>query len=284
MLEILVMKQVDIYIAIATSIFGAVLGFALSYLFSPTAINVGNTTNVIQAVTINNIKNNASDISRSPQADNQTVMFFGVLFLFIGLTIYLFFRTAILYVLLYSEVLLLSVWLGAVLRAYLFGGFKGISWAVYLFYVAAFLVAYFIAIQLAFSPVHAPENFPFAEEIINRSGWFGIRRYFSIEDLPWGAAHLMGIVLLLFLFWQISLSLLHMLVSGRHIVSNASENQPWLVRKTARYCTPWINIIAFSVFIFLAGSMVSGLLIHWLQNEIPAYIEQIINVVMYGRG
>jgi NADH:ubiquinone oxidoreductase subunit K len=189
MLEILFMKQVDIYIAIATSIFGAVLGFVLSYFFAPTAVNEGNTTNVIQAVTINNIKNNASDISRSPQADDQTAMLFGALFLFIGLTIYLFFRTAILYVLLYSEVLLLSVWLGAVLRAYLFGGFKGFSWVVYLFYVAVFLVAYFVAIQLAISPIHAPDNFSLAEEIINRSGWFGIRRYFSIEDLPWGAAH-----------------------------------------------------------------------------------------------
>lgn len=284
MLEILVMKQVDIYVSIATSIFGAVLGFVLSYFFAPTPVKSGNAVNMVQAVTINNIKNNANDISISPQADDQTVMLLGILFSFIGLTIYLFFRTTILYALLYSEVLLLSMWLGAVLKSYLLGRFKGFSWTVYLIYIVAFLIAYFIAIQLAITPIYEPQNFPFAEEIINHSGWFGIKRYFTIEDLPWGIVHLMGIVLLLFVFWQITLSLLHMLVSGRYIVSNTSENQPWLVRKTARYCTPWVNIVSFSVLIFLAGSMVSGLFIHWMKNEIPTSIDHILNIVMYGKG
>jgi hypothetical protein len=283
MLEILVMKQVDIYISIATSIFGAILGFILSYFYSPTIENSGHTTNIIQTVTIKNIKNNAKSLSKSSQADDQVAMLFGGLFLFSGLTVYLFFRTTILYALLYSEVLLLSMWLGAVSRAYIFGGFKGFSWLVYLIYIAFFLVAYFIAIQLAFNPIHAPQNFQFAEEIINRSGWVGIKHYFIKDDLLWGVVHLAGISLLIFVFWQISLSLLHMLLSARYILNSAPENESWIVRKTARYCTPWINIIAFSVIIILACSMVSGLFVHWMQNEIPAYIKHILNIVMYGK-
>lgn len=74
----------------------------------------------------------------------------------------------------------------------------GFSWVVYLFYVPVFLIVYFIAIQLAITPIYAPQNFQFAEEIINRHGWIGMKEYFTIDDLPWATTHLMGIIFRLF--------------------------------------------------------------------------------------
>jgi len=275
-------KQVDIYIAIATSIFGAVLGLLLAKLFSTDSINEGNGTSITQTVSINTINNNSSELRKNTQQDTELFMFMGGLFVLVGLTLYGFFRTAILTSLLYGEIFLLSVWVGAVLRSMVSGRFKGVTWSFYLLYVVAFMIMYFIAISLAFNPVHAPENFQYAEQIINQSGWSGLKRHFLADDLLWFSVHLFGICALFFTFWQITMSLLHIVVAGNSISSGKPDS--WIVKKTAKYCTPWSNIIFFTLFILLGGTMVSGIFLHWMQYELPVLVKEIMNVVLHGRG
>jgi hypothetical protein len=137
-------------------------------------------------------------------------------------------------------------------------------------------------IALTFSPIDAPQNFQFAEQIINESGWVGLKSYFVADDLLWAVIHLSGVCLLLFTFWQLTMSLLHIVASGSKISNGLNDS--WIVRKTAKYCTPWTNILFFSIFLFLAGTMVSGVLLHWIQVEIPAFFINLFNIIMYGKG
>jgi hypothetical protein len=282
LLEVIISKQVDIYIAIATSIFGAVLGLMLSKVFSSEPKNVGVGTSITQVVTINTINNNASEIRKHTQQETEVFMFLGGVFVFVGLTLYGFFRTAILTSLLYGGFFLLSVWIGAVLRSMVSGRFKGIAWSIYLLYVIAFMIMYFIAIDLAFNPLHAPDNFQYVEKIINQAGWSGLERSFIIDDLLWFVVHLCGVCALIFTLWQITMSLLHIIVAGNSISSGNPDS--WIVRKTAKYCTPWSNIIFFTLFILFGGAMVSGIFLHWVQHEIPIILKELINIVLYGRG
>jgi type III secretory pathway component EscU len=275
-------KQIDIYIALATSIFGAVLGVLLGKILSTESQKKGNATNITQSVSINTINHNSSVLQKDAQQETEIFMLLGGLFVFVGLTLYIFFRTIILTSLLYGEIFLLSVWIGGVLRSIASGRFKGFTWSIYLLYVAAFMVMYFIAIVLAFNPIYAPDNFQYAEQIINHNGWSGLKQIFSIDNLLWGIIHLIGIFVLIFTFWHITMSLLHILVAGNGISSGKSDS--WIVRKTAKYCTPWTNIILFTLFIILGGTMVSGLFLHWMQYEIPAFTKEILNIVLYGRG
>jgi hypothetical protein len=275
-------KQVDIYIAIATSIFGAVLGLLLAKLFATDSKVEGIGTSITQTVSINTINNNSSELRKNTPQETELFMFIGGLFVFVGLTLYGFFRTEILTSLLYGEIFLLSVWVGAVLRSMVSGRFKGITWSFYLLYVVAFMIMYFITISLAFSPVYAPENFQYAEQIINQGGWSGLKRYFVADDLLWFSVHLFGICALIFTFWQITMSLLHIVVAGNSISSGKPDS--WVVKKTAKYCTPWSNIIFFTLFILLSGAMVSGIFLHWVQYDLPLLVKEIVNVVLYGRG
>lgn len=275
-------KQVDIYIAIATSIFGAVLGLVLAKIFASESKNEGHGTSITQTVTINAINKNSFELRKHTQHEAELFMFLGCAFVFIGLTLYGFFRTAILTLLLYGEIFLLSVWVGAVLKSMVSGRFKGLTWSIYLLYVVALMIMYFIAIDLAFNPVHAPGNFQYAEQIINQSGWSGLKRYFTADDLAWFAIHLFGVCALIFTFWQITMSLLHIIVAGNSISSGNPDS--WVVRKTAKYCTPWSNIIFFTLFISVGAAMVSGLFLHWVQYEIPILLKELMNIVLYGRG
>ena len=232
MLEVVMSKQVDIYIAIATSIFGAVLGLVLAKIFASESQNEGNGTSISQTVSINTINTNSSELRKNTQQETELFMFIGGLFVFVGLTLYGFFRTAILTSLLYGEVFLLSVWVGAVLRSMVSGRFKGVTWPIYLLYVVAFMIMYFIAIGLAFNPVHAPDNFQYAEQIINQAGWSGLKRYFIADDLAWFAVHLLGVCVLIFTFWQITMSLLHIIVAGNSISSGNPDS--WVVKKNRK--------------------------------------------------
>lgn len=117
-------KQIDIYIAVATSIFGAVLGLVLSKMFAVEGQLSGNRTSVVQTVSIKTINNHSSSIRNNSQQETELFMLLGGLFVFVGLTLYIFFRTAILTALLYGEIFLLSIWIGAVLRSMAMGRFR----------------------------------------------------------------------------------------------------------------------------------------------------------------
>ncbi|PSV34220.1 hypothetical protein C9J44_15940 [Photobacterium sp. GB-27] len=281
MLEVLISKQVDIYIAIATSIFGAVLGLVLSKLFSESPSTSEGVSSVTPRVTINTIKRYSVTIRSQSEQDSAFLAIVGGAFVFFGLTFYTFFRSTILLSLLYSEVFLLSMWIGAVLRSMISGKFNGFTWFVYLVYVSVFMIAYLVAILLAANPIIHPQNFHYAEQIMNQYGWSGMSNYFETHDLQWAAVHLMGICLLIFTFWNMSLSLINIIFSGYSINSGGADS--WIVRKTAKYCTPWSNIIVLSIFIFIGGAMVSGIFLQWLQYDIPEMISELFDTVMHGR-
>lgn len=282
MLETVLNKQIDIYIAVATSLFGAVFGLLLEKMFSSNSQNKGERISITQTVSINTINHNSTQLRKNTQQGTELFMVFGGLFILTGLTLYGFFRTAILSTLQYAEILLLSLWIGAVLRSMISGRFKGFTWSIYLLYVAAFMIMYFIAISLAFNPIHAPKYFQYAEKIINHAGWFGLKRYFTADDLMWFAVHLFGIYLLIHTFWQMVMSLFHILMAGNNISFDKPDS--WLIKKTAKYCSPWKNIIFFTLFTFLGGVMVSGLFLHWIRNEIPILLNDMMTIVLYGRG
>lgn len=282
MLEIVMSKQVDIYISIATSIFGAALGLVLSKVFSSESKNVEVGTSITKTVSINTINHYSYEIRKNTPQETEVFMFLGGFFVFAGLTLYGFFRTTILTSLLYGEVFLLSIWVGAVLRSMVIGRFKGITWSIYLLYVVAFMIMYFIAIGLAFNPLYAPDNFQYVEQIINQAGWSGLNRYFITDDLLWFSVHLFGVCTLIFTFWQITMSLLHIIVAGNSISSGNPDS--WIIKNTAKYCTPWKNIIFLTLFILFGGAMVSGLFLHWVQHETPIILKELMNVVLYGRG
>lgn len=281
MLEILISKQVDIYIAIVTSIFGAVLGLFLGKVFAgeaPESVNSSHTTTV---VTISKITKYSAQVKSNGNQDPGSVALIGGFLMFLGLTTYCFFRTAILQGLLYSEIFLFSIWVGAVLRSLSVGSFKGFSWVIYLIYVVIFMIAYFIAIALATNPITHPVNFYYAEMVINKYGWSGMTKIFSQDDIPWAMAHLAGILLLLFTFWNMAMSLINILATGSNISSGQGES--WLMRKTAAYCAPWRNMLSLSLFLFLGGAMVSGVFLEWLQHDLPLLVEKTVHTIMYGR-
>jgi len=276
-------KQIDIYIAVLTSIFGAVLGVLLSRFSTESPSKGVTTVNITKSVSINTIINHRLSLLReNTQQETEFFMFMSGLFVFVGLTLYIFFRTIILTSLLYGEIFLLSIWIGAVLRSMIKGRFTRVTWSIYLLYVVVFMLMYYIAIGLAFSPIYAPDNFQYAEDIINQKGWLGLKEYFLIDDLPFGTMHLFGVCILIFIFWQITMSLLHIAVAGNSLSTDKPDS--WIVRKTAKYCTPWRNMIFLTLFILLGGAMVSGLLLHWIQNEIPELLKGLMSIVLYGRG
>jgi hypothetical protein len=97
-------------------------------------------------------------ISESSQGQVELFQILGVILLFVGLTVYLFFRSVILNVLLYNETFLLSAWVGAFVSSIVIGYLRAATRPIYLLYLSIFGVAYFIAVELVFAPVYAPQN------------------------------------------------------------------------------------------------------------------------------
>jgi len=288
MWDVIISKQFDINLGIALAFFGAILGWLLAFFLPGESGGGGkkSTTNVqnVTITTINKyaINNYASSGQNSASMPDEMARLIVGISVFFMLTAYFFLQSIVLDTLLYGGIFLLFMWCGAVATQMIGGQFTGFAWKAYLLYVAFFSFAFFAACQLALAPIYHPQYWSYVEAIMRDGGWIGIKKYFNFPiDLLFACCHLVGILLLFITLFNMLLSLMHIIFSGQHLISGQTQT-PWYVRATARFFSPKRNVVSFTIMLAIAVPMVSGLVPHWIQYEIPRGIQHLFQIILHG--
>jgi len=284
-------KEVDIYIGIATTILGLILGELLNYFkrqAAPAAPAAAKNSTVqvkvqvpITISTITNIYKKAS--TGQANNDDATLKVLVAIGLFSIGVVYLNFRGTILNGITSALLLILPLFFGALLTAYVRGFTSGGKWLAYLLYLIAFYVAAVMVRDKALIPNFAPNHFLDSEAIIRAHGISGMKRVTTLADLNWYMMHVAGVVLLVYSVARLALSGLHLSAMTWHFTFNSwNSNPPWLAIKTARYRHVYKSMLGTAVALLAAYFLVSGNAYMWWVYEWPALINNFMNSVFYG--
>lgn len=281
--EIIQAKQIDIYIALVTTIIGVILGVVVDVIRKGSNTDSESRKHITNNVSITNIVNVYNKQERDcQQIDDQSVgVIVGAALIVCGI-FYLFFREEILNSVLYTTLLVLSVWAGGVLHSLVRGYFSGVRWFVYLCFLISFCFVCALIVNKAFVPNYAPEYFLDSQEIINAYGAKGLWNVSSWTDREWFVFHLMGVIGIFWAKSRVILSTVHFATVGNDIVLY-SNNVSSLGRKTAGYASYWKNFVVVAIVSFISYFLVSGDFFIWLQYTFPEQMKDIVDTVLHGR-
>ncbi|MFI8751902.1 hypothetical protein ACIGG6_18115 [Vreelandella lionensis] len=281
MLEILASKQVDIYISLVISLIGAVFGIVLdrSTKGKGGAAPEGGGTHAI-SVSMQQVVR--VSVGSKSSADDQLMLFFvGVFLLVVGVA-YLFFRQEVLVAGLLLVLFIFGAWAGSVANSLYSGFYDGWRWVVYLLVMLLFALAAVRVVGLAKTPMFAPSNFIYAQDIVNQWGILALPRYFTALDFQWFGFHLLGIILFFAASWRACLSMLNYAVLGTRLSKGAAHTELG-GRIASAYGRPWRNSLFLLGFMVAANYLVSGQFFMWFEYEMPNQLEYFIQVVLHGR-
>ena len=282
-IELIHAKQADFYIALTTTIFGVVLGVVIDVIRKRNRPDQAQGIQFSHNVTITQIKNiYKSSESKSSNVDEQSAAILVGVVLFVLGTFYLFFREEVLNSVLYTTILVLSIWGGGVLHSLVRGYFSGVKWFGYFAYLLTFCFACTLVVNKAFVPSYAPEYFTNSQTIINEYGIRGLGKLVSLLDIKWFVFHLVGVIGLFWAKSRVTLSTLHFVTVGNEIVSNSNARTA-VAAKTSKYASFWGNILFVSILVFSSYYLVSGEFFMWFEYELPNKVENFINTVLNGR-
>jgi hypothetical protein len=148
-----------------------------------------------------------------------------------------------------------------------------------------FGVAAMRVVGLAKTPMFAPRNFMYLQQIVNERGLAGLPQYFTATDFQWFGFHLLGVILFFAACWRATFSMLHYAIISNRLVGGAADtrDQPWLVRATARYGSLWRNVLFLVAFMVVANYLVSGQFFMWFEYEFPSHLNHLIQIILHGR-
>ncbi|NNA58257.1 hypothetical protein [Pseudomonas koreensis] len=276
--EIIQTKEVDIYISLFFTILGLILGFIVDTLTKGSSPAVNGQQTPIINLTVSNVVNPPSASSSKPDQDMMPIICTAMA---ITALIYLFYRAEILNILSWITIFTLSLWAGGTLHSLYKGYFSGGSWIASLLFSVAFCVAATLMTGEAFRPTHAPENFIYIQEIINKYGITGLKRYFNPEDFNWLILHLFGVLILFYASIRMMLSSTYFITTG--FANPASATEPWITQKTRKYANQRKNIIYMPILLLLAYALISGAVSIWLTHDMPGQLNQLIDTILHGR-
>jgi len=284
-------KEVDIYIGIATTILGLVLGELLNYFkrqvapAGPPAATASTVqVKVHMPITINTITNIYN--KKSPEhgkGDDQTLTVMLVTALFIIGCVYLYFRSTILNGITSALLLILPLFFGVLITAYVRDYTSGGKWAAYLLYLIGFYIVAVMVRDKALMPNVAPRYFLDSEAIIRAYGINGLKRVTTLPDLNWYMTHVAGVILLVYSVARLALSGLYLSAMTWHFTFNSwNSNPPWLAIKTAKYRHVYKNMFGTALALLAAYFLVSGDAYMWLVYEWPTLLNHFMKTVFYG--
>lgn len=271
-------KEVDIYISLASTVFGLILGTLVDTLRkkpNATTINQRKTT---YNLTVNNVVNP----SYQPAQNNQELTPLIAIGLLMLLVFYAFYKEDILNTLLYLTIFIISLGAGDIIRGICNGYFTGASWAVQVVFSPALCIASLIVVNQAFSPDHAPRNFEYLQPLVNKYGIIGATDYFYAKDVIWLLVHLLGVFALIRTQLTMALSAIYFIAAG-HVQPAAGTKEAWLIRKTRNYAKTPKRFFWDSILLLIAYGLISGIVLSWLENELPVFIGNLFNAVLHGR-
>lgn len=284
-------KEVDIYIGIATTILGLILGELLNYFkrqTAPAGPPAANSTTVqvkvhvpITISTITNIyKKNAAGPAKN---DDPMLKIMLVIGLFVIGVVYLNFRSTILNGITSALLLILPLFFGVLITAYLRDYTSGGKWVAYLLYLIGFYVAAVLVRDKALIPNFAPRYFLDSEAILRAYGISGMKRVTSLADLNWYMMHVTGVLLLVYSVARLVLSGVYLSAMTWHFTFNSwNSNPPWLAIKTAGYRHVVKSMLGTALALLAAYFLVSGDAYMWWVYEWPALLNTFMKSVFYG--
>lgn len=291
LLEVIKSKEVDIYISVATTILGLILGLIIDFIRNSRTRNSPTSNASANSITVNNVINpqmmhqvNIVESNKSnavSSSNDEGVPFLLAIVLFIVGVIYLFNRVEILNSLYYLTIFIVSVWSGGVLHSLINGRLVGGKWIANLFFYGCFFFASFNVLNKTLAPNFAPKNFTYSQEIISRHGILGLGDYFDMADFMWFTFHIIGVVFLLFAMIRLSLSAIYFFVMGNYVASNGIQ-EPSIARLTRKYAYFGENIIVISLLLFASYFLVAGNFFMWFSHEFPVVMELFINKLLHG--
>jgi mRNA-degrading endonuclease HigB of HigAB toxin-antitoxin module len=280
-LDIFKSKEIDIYISLSMTILGAILGVVYDLIKSNASTEVNKTYQ--KTITVNNFTSNFEKNHYTHTSNKSDESFFFLIILVLGL-IYSFFKIETINFIFYTTVLIVSIWSGRVSLNLLNGNFTGWKWFVNIIFYILFFISSFYVIKIATTPIYAPENFKYLQEIINKYGITGLHKFFTIEDLQWYVFHFFGVLLLLVSMIRLTLSIIFFTIVGTHDIEDESnEELPWLALKTMKYANFWKNMIIISISLFCSYYLISGIFFFWFENDLPNIMNSLINTILNGR-
>ncbi|WP_199265656.1 hypothetical protein [Alcaligenes faecalis] len=280
-LEILITKQIDIYISLATSLIGTIFGVILDrtlkgpHLAEPTHETPHNSSISIQQVV-------KISVSIKNKNDDQLTFIFTSLFILTTGLAYLFFRKEVLTIGLLLVIFIFSTWMGSIMNSLYRRFFHGWGWILYLIIMLTFVLATIRVIGLAKIPLFSPDNFIYAQSIVSQQGITSLPRYFSALDFKWFLFHFLGIILLFAAAWRACLSMLNFAVIGTRLSKGQSQRKSGS-RLALAYAKPWRNSLFLLGFMVTANYLVSGQFFMWFEYEMPNQLNHFIQVILHGQ-
>lgn len=284
-------KEVDIYIGIATTILGLILGEALNWFkrkgpppANPTAGSPQPTVQVHAPVSISTINNIYNNNAQTPQrGDDGSIRVVLFVLLVATAVIYLNFRSLILEGVTSVCLLLMVLFAGVHLAGFLRGVISGPKWFGYLVYLACFYLAAVMVRDKAVVPSFAPQFFVDSEAIVRRYGMMGFGRLMRIPDWTWLLLHITGVVLFLSAIVRHLLAGLYLSAMTWHLGRHGwGSAPPWLAMKTARYRHVLKNMATTTVLLGLAYVLVSGDAYMWWTYEYPKVLSAVMRRILHG--
>lgn len=279
MLEVLASKQVDIYISLATSLIGAVIGLILDRVVKqPRKLEPTSTDMPVISISMQQLVQ-VSNTLRG-KAGNDFIV--GGIFLFVTGVTYLFFRQEVLALALLLVLFSFGAWAGSVISSLNRGSFGGWGWVAYLIVMLFFALAAVRVVGLAKMPTFAPSNFIHAQEIVNQWGITALRHYFNALEFKWFGFHLLGIILFFAASWRACLSMLNYSLLGHRLIKRQSYGR-FELRLAKSYGRPWRNSLFLLGFMVTANYLVSGQFFMWFEYEMPRQVDSFIQTILHGR-
>lgn len=280
MLEILASKEVDIYISVVTSLFGAICGVLLDRATKRPLASASSDAPAA-SVSLQQVVVRISAESNISNDGNQRDFFFATLLVTSGIA-YLFFRHEVLWIGLLVVLFIFGAWAGLVAHSLCRGFFGGRRWLLYLLVMLLFALAAVRVAGLAETPMFAPTKLIYAQEIVNRWGIASLRQYFTVLDLGWFCSHLFGVCLFFAASWRACFSMFNYAVIGTRL-SNGTIHRELGGKLASAYGRPWRNSFGLLGLMVAANYLVSGQLFMWLVHEMPIQVNYLMQIVLHGR-
>lgn len=283
--EIIQDKEIDIYIGVATTLLGLILGIIVDILRKSGSPNQATNIGYQTKITITNINNAYLEQRIGKQQDDQEMMAIVALFLFCTGVTYLFFISQILHFLTVSVLFILSMGAGATIHSLMQSYFQGVRWTANFLFLLFFCGATIFIANKAAVPNYAPEYFLHSQKIINERGIKGLGNYFSFLDLRWFIFHLIGILIFFYTQTRMTLSVVYFATMSAYLAnSNGQGKLPWLAQKTAKYRNVYKNIITTTLMLVVSYYLIAGNFFMWYEYEFPNQMQRFIHRIMNGRS
>ena len=286
LLQVLHDKEIDIWIAVATTLLGLALGTAIDIIRERMKPEPEYGAAGAVKISITNITNMFNIISREQTAAGGGTnggLFYALLPALIIFFVYARFRGEWVSILTLLTILTLSLWIGSIIHGAAKGRFTILAATYYLSLCLAFGISSVFIEDKIQTPSFAPKNFPYLQDIITEYGLNGISKYFLPTDYVWFAFHLAGAFLFLLTCLRMMLSVVNLFTVCSTLSGAADQGFfSWILRRTIAYRLSPKNVLWTIVSVGSSYYLVAGEFYMWYTYKMPQQVSTIVYQVFNG--